>query len=65
MLETLFLCQTICNAHVSICFKRIFAPSPSEKKKEELYSVKPKATCHVTRQSKHQCNARASVWYPI
>jgi len=22
---------------------------------EELYSVNPKATCHVTRQSKHQC----------
>jgi len=20
-----------------------------------FYSVKPKATCHVTRQSKHQC----------
>jgi len=30
---------------------------------EELESVKPKATCHVTRQSKHQCIA--SVRYPI
>jgi len=27
---------------------------------EELYSVKPKATCHVTRQSKHQCTCLES-----
>jgi len=27
----------------------------------ELYSVKPKATRHVTRQSKHQCTCLGSV----
>jgi len=30
---------------------------------EKLYSVKLKATCHITRQSKHQCTA--SVRHPI
>jgi len=28
---------------------------------KELYSVKPKATCHVTRQSKYQCTRLCSV----
>jgi len=32
------------------------------KKFEELYKVKPKATCHKTRQA--SINARASVRYP-
>jgi len=30
---------------------------------EEIYIVKPKVTCHITRQA--SINARASVWYPI
>jgi len=31
------------------------------KKVEELYSMKPKAACHVTRQSKHQCTRLGTV----
>jgi len=30
---------------------------------KNFYIVKPKATCHITRQA--SINARASVWYPI